>query len=68
MKTVEDADIYMYFTIEADKEHHNLNGTRMQEEEGSTSQSKKSKAGIKCPVCGEIYSTRHQYQHKQTKL
>jgi len=56
------------FTSEADKECHTCllhSETRSQEESESTSQSKKSK--IKCPVCGEIYSTTYQLQKHQTE-
>jgi len=45
------------FTSEADKEHHMqqiYSGARVREEEGSTSQSKKSQSDIKCPVYGKI--------------
>ncbi|XP_065905841.1 uncharacterized protein [Dysidea avara] len=58
------------FTSEADKERHTRlihSGTRSREESESTSQSKKSKVEIKCPVCGEIYPTRYQLQKHQTE-
>jgi len=60
-------DVVMFLPVKLTRSATHTCGTRLLEESESTSQSKKSKVEIKCPICGEIYSTRYQLQKHQTE-